>query len=165
MVHSPSQIVLWLFVINLGISFGAGLYEARITIPQWLTFSPGSGHRWNGAAAAEANVGLRFWAYVTTVPLTLLTLASLACAWVAPSPLRAWWLVAALVALVDRGLTFGYFIPTMIRLMRGDIQPESAAVAKAVQWVRMGPVRHAATLIAWLAALEAFALFHQAVSI
>lgn len=66
--------VLWLLVINLGIAFGAGLYESRITVPQWLSFAPGSGYRWNPAAAAAANVGLRFWAYVTTVPLTLLTL-------------------------------------------------------------------------------------------
>ena len=29
-------IFLWLFVINLGMAFGAGLYEARVVIPQWL---------------------------------------------------------------------------------------------------------------------------------
>ena len=28
-------IVPWLFVINLGVAFGAGLYEARVVIPQW----------------------------------------------------------------------------------------------------------------------------------
>lgn len=133
-------------------------YESRITVPQWLTFTPGSGYRWNAAAAAEANVGLRFWAYVTTVPLTLLTLASLACAWSAPPPLRQWWLGAALAALVDRVLTFGYFIPTMIKLMRGEVQPEAAAAAKARQWVRLGLLRHVATLVAWLAALEALTL-------
>jgi hypothetical protein len=29
------EIVLWLFVIDLGIAFGAGIYEARVVIPQW----------------------------------------------------------------------------------------------------------------------------------
>jgi hypothetical protein len=164
MPHSLAQIILWLFVINLGIAFGAGLYEARITVPQWLSFTPGAGYRWNSAAAAEANVGLRFWVYVSTIPLTLLTLASLALAWMAPSPLREWWLFASLSAVAERALTFGYFIPTMVRLMRGDIQPPSAAVAKAVRWVRMGLVRQAATFLAWLAALEAFALSHQTMS-
>jgi hypothetical protein len=38
------EILLWLFVINLGIAFGAGLYESRITVPQWLTFSQDSGY-------------------------------------------------------------------------------------------------------------------------
>ena len=33
------------------------------------------------------------------------------------------------------------FIPTMIRLMRGDVRPESAAVAKARQWASLEPLR------------------------
>jgi hypothetical protein len=153
--------VLWLFVLNLGIAFGAGLYETRITVPQWLRFTPASGYRWDPAAATEANVGLRFWVYVTTVPLTLLTLASLVCAWGTSAPVRGWWLGSTVAALVDRLSTFAYFIPTMVKLMRGEPGSESAAAAKARQWVMLGYVRLAATLMAWLAALEAFALIHQ----
>ena len=41
------------------------------------------------------NTGLLFWAYVTTVPLTLLTLANLVAAWVEQGPRRRWWLGAA----------------------------------------------------------------------
>lgn len=156
-----THVLLWLFVINLGIAFGAGLYESRISVPQWLSFTAGTGHRWNAAAAAEANVGLRFWVYVTTVPLTLLTLLSLLRAWTMPEPLRGWWLSAAGAALLDRLLTFGYFIPTMIKLMRGEVHTEAAATAKARQWVRLGYLRHVATLVAWLAALQAFALLYR----
>jgi hypothetical protein len=161
MQNSVAYIVLWLFVINLGIAFGSGLYESRIVVPQWLSFTPGSGHRWNPAAAAEANVGLRFWVYVTTVPLTLLTVANLVSALSVRQPVRTWWMVAVVAALIDRLLTFAYFIPTMIKLMRGDVRPESAAVAKARQWLRLGYVRHAATLLAWLAALQTFALINR----
>jgi hypothetical protein len=32
------RILLWLFVIDLGIAFGAGLYESRVVIPRWETF-------------------------------------------------------------------------------------------------------------------------------
>jgi hypothetical protein len=56
MQNSVAYIVLWLFVINLGIAFGSGLYEFRIVVPQWLSFSPGSGYRWNPAAATEAEL-------------------------------------------------------------------------------------------------------------
>ena len=160
MAHTFADIVLWLFVINLGVSFGAGLYESRIVVPRWLAFTPGSGDHWNASAAAEDDVGRRFLAFVTTIPLTLLTIASLVCASTAPSPVRAWWLAAALFALVDRVLTFAYFIPTMLRLLRGEMQPETAA-ATARRWVRMGFLRHAATLAAWLTALEAFALWSR----
>jgi hypothetical protein len=57
-------------------------------------------------------------------------------------------------------MTFGYFIPTMISLMGSEGPSASTADRKALQWVRLGYVRHAATLIAWLAALKAFSLFH-----
>jgi hypothetical protein len=78
------KILLWLFVINLGIAFGAGLYESRIVVPQWISSSPESRNRWNAEAAQRADTGLKFWVYVTTVPLTLLTTANLLAAW------RAW---------------------------------------------------------------------------
>ena len=99
-------------------AIGAGLYESRIAVPQWLSSSPESGHHWNAAAARQANVGLRFWVYVTTVPLTFLTLASLVAVWWTPDGVRLWWLVAVVAALVDRVMTFAYFIPTMLKLMR-----------------------------------------------
>ena len=152
------MIVLWLFVINLGIAFGAGLYESRIVVPQWLRFSPGSGYRWNAEAAREADVGLKFWVYVTTIPLTLLTLASLVAAWWTSDPVGHWWLGAAAAALVDRVMTFTYFIPTMLTLMRDGALSQSAEVSRARQWVALGYVRQAATLLAWLAALRALSL-------
>jgi hypothetical protein len=155
------SIVLTFFVVNLGIAFGAGLYESRIAVPQWLSFSSESGYLWNAEAARQANVGLRFWVYVTTVPLTLLTLVSLVAAWWAPTEVRNWWLAAVLAVLVDRVMTFGYFIPTMLTLMDNSALSASDAVAKATQWVNLGYVRHAATLVAWLAALRAFSLFSK----
>jgi hypothetical protein len=81
MARPVLTILLWLFVINLGIACGAGLYESRIVVPQCLSGSSESGYRWNAEAARQANTGPRFWVYVTTVPLTLLTLASLVAAW------------------------------------------------------------------------------------
>lgn len=156
MTEVITGIVLWLFVINLGIAFGAGLYETRIVVPQWLGYSPESGYRWNAEAARQADVGLKFWVYVTTVPLTLLTLASLAVAWWTQDVVRNWWLGAATAALVDRGMTFTYFIPTMIKLMRGHAFGESEAAIRALQWVRLGYIRQAANLVAWLAAMMAF---------
>ena len=158
MADSFAAIVLWLFVINLGIAFGAGLYESRIVVPSWFSNASGSTLRWNAEAAREADVGLRFWVYVTTIPLTLLTLCSIGAAWWTPEPVRGWWLVAAAATLVDRVMTFGYFIPTMLRLMRPGALSEAAAASTARQWVSLGYVRHAATLVAWLAALRALSL-------
>ena len=47
------RILLWLFVINLGTAFGAGIYESRVVVPQWQTTPP---QTW-------PNTGLQFWVY------------------------------------------------------------------------------------------------------
>jgi hypothetical protein len=67
--------------MNLGIAFGTGLYEQRIILPQWFNRSPESGLRVDSEAMRRTDAGREFWAYVTTVPLTLLTLASLVVAY------------------------------------------------------------------------------------
>ena len=62
--------LLWLFVVNLGIALGAGVYEQRVVVPQWK----------NIPSREWPNTGVLFWVYATTVPLTLLTLANLVAA-------------------------------------------------------------------------------------
>jgi hypothetical protein len=52
------KVLLWLFIINLGIALGAGLYESRVVIPRWENIPP---QTW-------PNTGVEFWVYVTTVP-------------------------------------------------------------------------------------------------
>ena len=123
------EIVLWLFVINLGIAFGAGLYEARVVIPEWG----------NIPLRAWPNTGLMFWAYVTTVPLTVLTIANR-------------------IVIVERVATFSYFIPTMVRLMSIEGLADGDVKAALSQWQLMNHGRHVLTLAGWLAALKAFSL-------
>jgi hypothetical protein len=158
MSNALSTAVLWLFILNLGIAFGAGLYEHRIVMSRWIGQAPDSGTHWNAEAVRQDDTGRRFWAFVTTVPLTLLTIANLIAAWRAPAGLRFWWLAAAIAALADRAFTFGYFIPTMIGLMNAPDSPQ--AVATAMRWSNFNYLRHAFVLAAWLASLKAFALFY-----
>jgi hypothetical protein len=153
-----AKILLWLFVINLGVAFGAGLYEHRIVFPHWIT-ADDTGTHWHPEAARRDDTGLRFWAFVTTGPLTLLTAANLLAAWKASGPARAWWLGAALAVLMDRALTFGYFIPTMVGLMNAADSPASADLAS--RWAGLNHLRHALVLSGWLAALRAFSLLHR----
>src|SRR5689334_3834973 len=122
--------LLWLFVIILGIAFGAGLYEHRINLPRWLP-ETGAPH-WNAAATRQDDVGRRFWVLATTLPLTLVTIANLVAAWPTSGLLRAWWIGAAAASLLERVFTFAYFVPTMIRLMNAEDSP--AAVARAQRW-------------------------------
>jgi hypothetical protein len=142
------KVLLWLFVINLGIALGAGIYEQRVVIPQWEHIPP---QTW-------PNTGIEFWAYVTTVPLTLLTLANFVAAWVEQGPRRRWWLGAAVISVVERIATFSYFIPTMLWLQGTEGLPEAEVQAALSQWLLLDYGRHVLTLAAWLAALKAFSL-------
>lgn len=159
MSGTTSTILLWLFVINLGIAFGAGVYEHRIVVSRWISSSGEAGAHWNAAAARQDDTGRRFWAFVSTMGLTLLTLANLFAASRAAGTIRGWWLAAALAAFADRVFTFSYFIPTMVGLLSAPDSPESVAVAS--RWWTLNYLRHAIVLAAWLASLKAFALFHQ----
>jgi len=159
-----AQLLLWLWVLNLGIALGAGLYEATIVFPQWLVTLPDGSYQWQAEVARAANTGLRFWVYVTTVPLTVLTLANAMMAWPSRGKLRRWWCGAVGLALAERLFTFGYFVPTMLHLM-GDNVAGSDAIATALRWSHLNHLRHILLLLAWVAALQTFALFsHRKVS-
>jgi hypothetical protein len=149
-------ISLWSWIVLLGTSFGAGIYEHRIVTPRWLVVSADGHREWRGAAAREDNVGLRFWAFASTGPLTLLTIANLAAAWGSTGPARVWWLAAAGVAVAERALTFSYCIPTMIGLME---MPDSASsVAMASRWMHVNHIRHLLVLTAWLLAMRTLSI-------
>jgi hypothetical protein len=147
-----------MLIINIGIAVGAGLYEHRVVVSNWITSTP-EGLHWNRDRAQRDDPGRKFWAYVTTLPLTIIAFANLFAAWGAPSAVRGWWLATAIAVLLDRVFTFTYFIPTMVGLLRSPDSP--AAVAAAVRWSNLNYARHAIVLTAWLAALKTFALVHQ----
>jgi hypothetical protein len=143
------------FVLLLAFALGAGVYEHRVVVPRWLPVDPSGARHWHAAAAKADDVGRRFWPFVTTLPLTLLALVNAWLAWTAAGEARAWWLAATALTLVERGLTFGYFIPTMLALLRLPDTPEAAAAA--ARWAAMGHLRHALLFGASVAALVAFA--------
>ncbi|RIV19089.1 DUF1772 domain-containing protein [Fibrisoma montanum] len=153
---TTADLLLLLFIINLGTAFGAGLYETRIILPQWFSKSAGTGYRVNTDAMRTVDSGRKFWAFVTTGPLTLITLANLVAAWQATSPRQDWWLAAALVALAERVSTFAFFIPMAIRLEKSDNRPLTTVSRSVRAWITLNYVRSVLTLVAWLCALWAF---------
>jgi hypothetical protein len=161
MTQYVPEILLWLFVINLGVAFGAGLYEQRIILPLWFERSAAGSIRVNGEAIRSTDTGRRFWGFVTTVPLTLLTLGNLAVAWQSQGPRHEWWLGAALVTLLERIGTFSYFIPTAMKLTRAETLPPEKSAAMASQWLALNRLRAALALVGWLAALKALSLPHS----
>lgn len=152
-----NDILLWLFVVNLGVAFGAGLYEQRIVLPQWFSHSSENGWRVDDEAMRRTDPGRGFWAFATTVPLTLLTLASLVVTWNLGNSIKQWWLAAAVITLLERIGTFSYFIPTALKLMRAETVSTTKS-AMASKWMHLNRLRSALSLAGWLAALKALSL-------
>jgi hypothetical protein len=150
--------LFWSFVVVSGVAVGAGLYETRVNVPRWFQRAGEGRVRVDAPAMRSDDSGRRFWAFVTTVPLTLLTLASLAAAWNAPGPKALWWRIAAGVILVERIGTLTYFIPRGLRLLRAEAMPPGTVEPMARQWMRLNYVRAALALAGWLAALRALSL-------
>ena len=159
MQTSITAISLWSWIVLLGTSFGAGIYEHRVVTPRWLVESADGSREWRPEAARQDNPGLRFWAFVSTLPLTLLTLVNLAAGWRSSNPVRLWWLSAAAIAITERTLTFCYFIPTMLALIEMTASASSAAMA--ARWLQVNHVRHVLVLAAWILAMRTLCLRSQ----
>ena len=139
--------LIWLLVIFLGITVGAGLYEARVVVPIWATTPPDT---W-------INTGTAFWAFISTGPLTLIVLVSLIAVWWFDGPAHNWWLAALCVVIVERIVTFTYVIPTMIWLQQqGGMSSEVSSTLATWSLVNHG--RHVLTFAAWLLSLKALSL-------
>ena len=144
------EILLWLFVMNIGIVFGAGIYEARIIVSEWAN-SP-STYRW-------PDTGQKFWVFVTTVPLTILCLANLIAAYFFHGVGGDWWLISSIIIVIERIFTFSYFIPKGLKLQQGTESISKPQLKRmATQWNHLNYIRLTITLIAWILALEAFSL-------
>ena len=142
------SIVLWLLALDLSVAFGAGLYEARIVVPLWSSAPPESLH--------SPDSGRRFWAFATTVPLTLLAIASMVLLLTPMSEQRRlWWTIATGLVVLERIATFAYFIPAMIRLQRTQDFAWNDVRKKFARWRALNYGRLVATLAAWAAATAA----------
>jgi hypothetical protein len=148
------EILLLLFIVNLGIAFGGGLYETRIVLPLWFGKLANGSYEANGEAMRNIDTGRKFWGFVTTVPLTLITITNLVFAFRAPSPSHGWWLVAAVIILFERIGTFVFFIPSAIRLQHSERFPPAKTSRMILWWMRMNYLRNALTFAGLLLALK-----------
>jgi len=152
------EILLWLFIMNLGIAFGAGLYETKIILPQWFNKSEDGVYSVNLKAMNETDTGRKFWGFVTTMPLTLLTIANLIVALRSGEPRHDWWLASSLIVLVERMATFCFFIPVAIQLMKADTLKPEAISSKVNLWIRLNYFRNLLTVLGWIAALKTLSI-------
>jgi len=155
---TTTEILLALFIINLGMVFGAGLYETRIVLPLWFSRTADGKYKVNFDNMRAIDTGRKFWGFVSTGPLTLLTIANLVFAIGSEPPVYTWWLGAALLVFLERLGTFMFFIPTAIKLQKAEALPAHKVSVMVTNWLRLNYLRNAITIIALLMAVKALLL-------
>ena len=150
-----TEIFLFLFVVLIGITLGAGMYESRIVLPMW--FNKNSNNRWlvNFENMKNIDSGRKFWGMVSTVPLTLVTMVNIFFAVKSNGQIHYWWLTATLIILIERLGTFTFFIPTAIKLQKGQTLVAEKQHSLISRWVNLNYVRNFLTFIAFVISLKA----------
>jgi hypothetical protein len=156
MLSGFPSFALLMFVIFHGVAFGAGLYEQRVVVPRWMGSSPGGACYLHPEAMRIDDSGRRFWGFVSTGPLSLLTLINFYFAFSSTAPVRTLWLAACAVTLVERAFTFAFFIPQAIKLMRSDASSTATSLHMAARWRSLNWLRLLLSLAGWLLALLAY---------
>ena len=154
-----AHIILWFFIVVLGLNMGAGLYEGWIVVPLWAGGIPETLEEGNAYRRVAINAGVRFWAYMTSAAGIFALLALVFGFW-APAPQRIWQIAAGGMEVVAVAMTLLYFRPTLVRLFMGHGTGLSAAkIASTVhRWVTWNRVRLAITFLAWISSLYALYL-------
>ena len=153
-----TEILLLLYAVMLGTTFGAGLYEARIVIPFWFPQRPDKSYVADFDNQRKIDSGREFWGMITTGPLSLLTLANLYFAFNSRGAIQIWWLTASLIVLIERIITFSFFVPTLMKLRKNEDFPDREVDSLIFWWVRLNYLRNVSTLIALVFILRALTL-------
>lgn len=158
---------MWLYVMNHGIAFGAGFYENEVVVPLWMGYRKNRVYL-NPELMRRIDPGQKFWAYVSTVPLTLLTCSQFYYVGLkeAKSVEDRWLQVSASIALAERLFTFCFFIPNAVKLMKypdekainGDIKPVESTIR---WWVGLNYIRLLLSGSAWVTAMAAISSARQ----
>ena len=157
-----AQILLWLFVIVLGIEIGAGLYETLVVVPLWSAAPPDSVVAYHQHNTSNPQLSLdpggRFW-MVNTPLLGLLAVAALLSGLKTRPDHRRWRIVATGAAIVVVAATFAWFVPNIMILNEGGRGLSAGEIADVSNlWVRLNWVRVFVYSAGWLAGLRALTI-------
>jgi hypothetical protein len=155
-------ISLALLLLTVVLSTGGGLFEVLVVYPNWKHSRNAAELKANLQSSGQNYAGTRFWPLAS--PLQgLLAIVNVIMAWRYVGPGQQLWLVAALLILATRIITFSYFIPVMLnKLMKADKVPVDQLPGIIKHWISLSPLRLVSEAIVLF--LGSWALLHLAVA-
>src|SRR5579859_7446082 len=141
-------VILLFLTVTLGL--GGGLYEILVIYPGWKHDVHPLTLRARLRSSGQILAAKRFWPIVSPAQV-LLSVINIVLAWKHPGGAQVYWMAAAVAVFISRVITFGYFIPVMIRKI---MQPETIEAIRlqaiVKQWVALSPIRLVFELFAWI---------------
>jgi hypothetical protein len=142
-------IALSLFLFTITLSLGGGIYEVLVIYPNWKHDVTPANLLAKLQSSGQLNANKRFWPLVS--PLQgLLAIVSIILAIKFTGEAQSYWLTAAILIFVNRLITFGYFVPEMLRKIMKPEQIETTRLQAIVRrWTALSPLRIIPELLAW----------------
>ena len=152
-----TDILLWAYVVMLGVLTGGALFERLVIVSVWASSPPDSVRNWNSDPRNALDPPRRFFKFVTP-PIMLLTLIMFYVAFKSVDPFRCWLLASVILVLVVIISTLAYFATNMhaLSLRRGEGLDSETIVKKTRLWVSLQYIRLTILILGWMAALQAF---------
>lgn len=156
---------LWMYTLNLGVAFGAGYYENQVVVPLWIKFERSTKNDKmydvvvDSAEMRRMDPGRKFWAFVSTIPLTALTITQLFTKRFNgrhESAALTWLKISSTISCIERAMTFTFFIPNAIKLMNAEMSDKDDSTKQiALRWTRLNYARLLLSGLAWITAMKA----------
>jgi hypothetical protein len=156
------RVLLWVFVVALGIEIGAGIFEMRVLVPRWAVAPPESVwqlHRLNqDYPQFMTDAGNRFWMF-STPGVGLLAILTFAACFATRGAHRRWLLASTILTIATVAATFIYFVPAIMMIASSVPGTNGAQITSMVHaWVALSWLRAGVYVTAWLCALRALTL-------
>lgn len=153
-----ARFMLCLLIVWSAMQLGGGLYESRVVIPLWSADPTPETLSQRLAASGHTAASTRFWPYISPV-VFVLAIINAVIAWRMDGPARAWWLTASLVLIAESVATYGYFVPTILSMMRKSHAFNADELLRTVSiWTSLSSLRLLFAVPALLAGLKALTL-------
>ncbi len=151
-------IALLLLILLIQFGMGGGLYESLVIYPRWKRDVTPENLVQKLKDSGQARANRRFWPFISPLQ-ALLAILNLVLAWRYTGNAHTAWLIAALIIVVNRVITFSYFVPTMVRKFERPEGLDAAWLKKAVKlWTSLSPFRIVIEFLAWGTAVYALVL-------
>jgi hypothetical protein len=145
-----TTIAVILLFLSVTLGLGGGLYEILVIYPNWKHDVHPLTLRAKLQSSGMILAAKRFWPLVSPAQV-LLSVVNIVLAWNHAGGARIYWLSAAVAVFVSRLITFGFFIPVMIRkIMEPEAIEATRLQAIVTQWTALSPIRLVFEGFAWI---------------